>query len=160
RGGVGLRHRPPHRRPAAPGDRRQWPRRGAGAEGYTPGVGGGGCGTHTGPGGETGTGMSGRARSGAGAGGGGGEQRRRGERGGGGQVKVTSLRGLAELVDEGTKGLLVPPDDKLALARAARILLEDEPRRRRMGEAARQRARTRFPLSETVRALQEVYRGG
>jgi glycosyltransferase involved in cell wall biosynthesis len=75
-------------------------------------------------------------------------------------VVASNLPGLAELVADGETGLLVPPDDKLALARASRVLLEDEPRRRRMGEAARERARTRFPLSETVRAVQEVYRGG
>jgi glycosyltransferase involved in cell wall biosynthesis len=75
-------------------------------------------------------------------------------------VLASNLPGLADLVADGETGLLVPPDDKLALARAARVLLEDEPRRRRMGEVARERARTHFPLSETTRALQEVYRGG
>lgn len=72
-------------------------------------------------------------------------------------VIASALPGLVELMPPDEPGLLVPPDDKLALARALRALLDDEPRRRRLGEAARDHAAGRFPVAETVRVLVGVY---
>jgi glycosyltransferase involved in cell wall biosynthesis len=52
-----------------------------------------------------------------------------------------ALGGVPEVVSDGVTGLLVPPDDPVALAAALRRLLEDEPLRMRLGAAARQAAR-------------------
>jgi glycosyltransferase involved in cell wall biosynthesis len=49
---------------------------------------------------------------------------------------------LPWLVEEGRCGILVPPDDRAALAAAMNLLAADEPLRRRMGEAASHRARS------------------
>jgi len=54
-------------------------------------------------------------------------------------------------------GLVVPPGDAGALARAVRALLEDDALRRRMGEAARSRAHRLFSTEEMMRGLEAVY---
>jgi phosphatidylinositol alpha-mannosyltransferase len=54
-------------------------------------------------------------------------------------------------------GLLVPPGDSAALTDALVSLLEDEPRRRAFGEAARLLAQERYAWSDIARRLAEVY---
>jgi rhamnosyl/mannosyltransferase len=58
----------------------------------------------------------------------------------------------------GETGLVVPPGDATALARAITRLLGDPEERRRMGEAGRRRAREVFSTGRMVRELLEVYR--
>lgn len=53
---------------------------------------------------------------------------------------VAGDSGLAEAVDSGETGLVVPPEDVPALTAALESLLADEEKRRRMGEQARERA--------------------
>jgi glycosyltransferase involved in cell wall biosynthesis len=57
-------------------------------------------------------------------------------------------------------GLVVPPNDPAALAAAVNQLLQDEPRRRQMGEAARRRAQIHFSLdamlTQTLAFYQEA----
>jgi glycosyltransferase involved in cell wall biosynthesis len=57
---------------------------------------------------------------------------------------------LPYLADDGKEGLLAEPGDLAALARALERLACDEPLRRRLGEAAQQRARTRPTWEETA----------
>jgi len=52
----------------------------------------------------------------------------------------TRIVGLRDAVEDGVTGVLVPPKDAEALARALADLLSDEPRRRALGLAARERA--------------------
>jgi glycosyltransferase involved in cell wall biosynthesis len=54
--------------------------------------------------------------------------------------------GPAEIVEHGTTGLLVPPEDVDALAESILELIRDEPMRRRLGAAGAERARD-FALS-------------
>jgi glycosyltransferase involved in cell wall biosynthesis len=51
-------------------------------------------------------------------------------------VVVTPNTGAQDIVTHGREGLIVPPRDAGALAEALRVLYEDEPRRRAMGDAA------------------------
>jgi D-inositol-3-phosphate glycosyltransferase len=44
--------------------------------------------------------------------------------------------GMPDAVHDGVSGVLVPPSDPAALARAASALLADDARREQMGEAA------------------------
>lgn len=73
-------------------------------------------------------------------------------------VPVVSTRevGVPECVDDGVTGLLVPPDDPVALAAALDELLADPERRAAMGEAGMAAAAERFDLREQVRRLAEV----
>lgn len=64
--------------------------------------------------------------------------------------------GPAEVVAHGETGLVVPPGDTDALVAAVAELLRDEPRRRRMGQAARARARARWDAAATTRALESL----
>jgi len=66
--------------------------------------------------------------------------------------------GVPEVVEEGRTGLLVPPENPVALAEAIRSLLADGELRRRMGEAGRQAVLTRYSEEEMCRQMWELYR--
>lgn len=73
-------------------------------------------------------------------------------------VVATRVPGHEDVVEHNTTGLLVPPNDPRALADAAASLLADPERRRRMGEAGRERARREFSVGRMVAATAAVYR--
>jgi glycosyltransferase involved in cell wall biosynthesis len=62
------------------------------------------------------------------------------------------------VVEDGVTGLLVPPLDAPALVGAVRRLADSPQLRRRLGEAARERAVARFDLSVVARATRDLYR--
>jgi glycosyltransferase involved in cell wall biosynthesis len=64
---------------------------------------------------------------------------------------------LAEAVVEGETGLLVPPGDKMALARATCRLLEDEGLRLRLGEAGRARVERHYAARAAVEGTARLY---
>lgn len=74
-------------------------------------------------------------------------------------VPVIAARsgGNAELVRHRVTGLLVPPRQPRALARAMVALLDDEAARRAMGAAARADARDRFSLRACVNQYESLY---
>jgi L-malate glycosyltransferase len=72
-------------------------------------------------------------------------------------VAATAVGGNPELIEAGRSGLLVPPADAAAFAAAVVQLLENPARRRALGEAARERVRSRFSLAATVRRYEELY---
>jgi glycosyltransferase involved in cell wall biosynthesis len=71
---------------------------------------------------------------------------------------VSRVGGLPELVVDGECGLIVPPRDPDALARAVLRLADDRPLARRMGERARERIRVRFGIRETIERTLALYR--
>ena len=74
-------------------------------------------------------------------------------------VVATTAGALPEVVGtDGTTGCLVPPRDPRALAESVNRLLEDEPRRREMGRAARRRVLEQFSWEKSTRRLVDVYR--
>jgi glycosyltransferase involved in cell wall biosynthesis len=66
--------------------------------------------------------------------------------------------GLLELVTDGETGLLVPPRDAKALRVAVERLLAHPELRKRLGEAARVRARERFGWDAVIERTLDVYR--
>lgn len=72
-------------------------------------------------------------------------------------VVVTGVGGLPDLIEDGTHGFVVPPQDPGALADAAGRLLTDGELRVRLGAAARERRRAEFDIGVMVERLQELY---
>lgn len=72
-------------------------------------------------------------------------------------VVATRVGGVPDIVVEGETGLLVPPRDPTALARAAVELLRDRDRAARMGAAGRKRMRSMFTIEETVGRVESLY---
>jgi glycosyltransferase involved in cell wall biosynthesis len=72
-------------------------------------------------------------------------------------VVAGAVGGLLDLVADGETGLLVPPRDVPALRGALERLLGDRELRRRMGEAARERVRTRLAWPAVTDATLAAY---
>jgi glycosyltransferase involved in cell wall biosynthesis len=70
---------------------------------------------------------------------------------------ATDVGGTAEAVEDGETGLLVPPRDPAALARAAAELIRDPDRRARMAEAGRRRHAALFGVERMVAGTARVY---
>jgi len=72
-------------------------------------------------------------------------------------IVATRVGGNAELIDSGMSGLLVPPQDPDALARAILTYFTERSTARRHGKAARQVAERRFSLSRMVADYSSLY---
>lgn len=73
-------------------------------------------------------------------------------------VVASDVGGIPELIRDGVDGVLVPSRDSRRLASAIESLLEDEPRRRALGENARGRALSEFTPARERAAWVECYR--
>ena len=66
---------------------------------------------------------------------------------------ATRLPGIAELIEDGRTGVLVPPGDPPALAAALRALIGDPLRRARLGAAGAARVRRAFDMNRGIALL-------
>ena len=73
-------------------------------------------------------------------------------------VVATDVGGVAELVQHGRTGVLVPPGRPAELADALGRLLGDPAERRRLGDAGRERRRAEFDYDRTLRRFADLYR--
>jgi glycosyltransferase involved in cell wall biosynthesis len=71
---------------------------------------------------------------------------------------VSDVGGLPEIVDHGTTGIVVPPEDVDALTRAIVELARDPQRVRTLGAAARQRAVGSFSADAAAAGVARLYR--
>ncbi len=71
-------------------------------------------------------------------------------------VVATDVGGIREIMTDGEDGLIVPPRNPAALARALARLVTDEALRRRLGAAARTRARRDFTLARMERETMAI----
>jgi len=72
-------------------------------------------------------------------------------------VVATTAGALPEVVENEKSGILVPPRDANALAKAIRRLLKDESLRQAMGAEGRRRVESNFTWEEAARKTVEVY---
>jgi len=72
-------------------------------------------------------------------------------------VIATNVGGPAEILTDGREGLLLPPRQAPAWARAIGALAEDPERRAAMGRAGRERVQRGFTLADHVDAVLDVY---
>ena len=72
-------------------------------------------------------------------------------------VVASAVGGIPEVITDGLDGLLVPPADPDALARAISSLLTDPSRRAQIGEAGYRTVAERFSIDAQVRRIEAVY---
>ena len=72
-------------------------------------------------------------------------------------VVSTRVGGVPDVIDDGTTGRLVPPDDPTALADAMGDLLADAGLRSRLSAAARPWALNRYGSARLVRDVDRLY---
>ena len=72
-------------------------------------------------------------------------------------VVATAVGGTPEAVEDGVSGLLVPPRDPGALAKAMTVLLSDPPAARRLGQMGRARVAKFFTLDRMVEETEALY---
>ena len=72
-------------------------------------------------------------------------------------VIAAAVGGVPELVEDGGNGVLIPPGDVKAFARALGALSADETLRRRMGAALREKGERCFSLAAMGRRQREIY---
>jgi glycosyltransferase involved in cell wall biosynthesis len=72
-------------------------------------------------------------------------------------IVATNAGGIPEVVKDGETGILVPPRDARAMARAIVSLLTHSDERRQMGEAGLKRLRSRFTVERMVSETASVY---
>lgn len=69
----------------------------------------------------------------------------------------TPVSAIPELIEDGVNGLLIPPDDAAALAKAIEQLARDPARRSAMGHAGEKRVRTDFDHLSAIVKLIELF---
>ena len=67
-------------------------------------------------------------------------------------------QGIAEVIDHGTNGFLVGPENERELALAMRMLLHEPERRRNLAAASRDTILDRFTVQQQARNLGRIYR--
>jgi glycosyltransferase involved in cell wall biosynthesis len=67
-------------------------------------------------------------------------------------------QGIAEIIQHGSNGFLVGPDNERELTLALAMLLRDGPRRRNLGAAARDTILERLTLAQQAESLARIYR--
>jgi len=72
-------------------------------------------------------------------------------------VVASAVGGIPEMIEDGRSGLLVPPHDRDALARAVSRLLLDHPYADMLGRAGRELVHERFCVELMVRAVESIY---
>ena len=73
-------------------------------------------------------------------------------------VVASAVGGIPDQIRHDKEGLLIPPGDTDAFGDALIALLRDPDRARRLGEAGRRRATSRFSHATMVRQIEDVYR--
>ncbi len=73
-------------------------------------------------------------------------------------VVTTDLSGVKEIIKNGVNGVVVPPDDPHALARAITEFMEDRRRWRIMGQEGRKVMEAKFDIDNTASKMEKLYK--
>jgi glycosyltransferase involved in cell wall biosynthesis len=73
-------------------------------------------------------------------------------------VVASAVDGLAEIIQDGKSGLLVPPDDPAAFAAALTRLCRDAALRQTLGHTARREVETRFAVERIAAQFETLCR--
>ena len=73
-------------------------------------------------------------------------------------IIATNIDGITEQITDGKDGILVPPKDPYALAKAIIRVLADRESGKIMGLAARRKVEQEFSVEKMVAETEEVYR--
>ncbi len=73
-------------------------------------------------------------------------------------VVATEVGGNPEIIHDGDTGLLIPPDDEPALARALARMIEDDAFRQRCGQAAERWVEEHASIESVARSCEALYR--
>lgn len=69
----------------------------------------------------------------------------------------TPVGGIAEAVEEGVNGFLVPPGDANTLAEKINLIANDKGLREKMGQESYRIAKEKFDINVTIKQLEEIY---
>ena len=72
-------------------------------------------------------------------------------------VVATAAGGAPEIVQNGITGILVPPKDPQAIAKAVLYILQDSQVRQKMGSAGQRRTQEHFSLDRNIKETQAIY---
>ncbi|MCX5886611.1 MAG: glycosyltransferase, partial [Proteobacteria bacterium] len=72
-------------------------------------------------------------------------------------IVASRVGGIPEAVEDGKTGILVPPQDAQALARAIAFLLDNPEQTREMGQAGRRRAEQLFDEKKMIDRICSLY---
>jgi glycosyltransferase involved in cell wall biosynthesis len=73
-------------------------------------------------------------------------------------VISTTVSGIPELIEDMKTGLLIPPEDDMALANAIILLMKDKALREQLGTAGRRKVIEAFEINQNVEALMQIFR--
>ena len=73
-------------------------------------------------------------------------------------VVATTTGGIPEVVSNGVNGILVPPRNPQALAKAVVTILQNNELAKKLGQAGRETVEKRFTVDRMVEGTLEVYR--
>ena len=72
-------------------------------------------------------------------------------------VICTNITGIAEIVDDGVSGILVPPNDEDALSKALMKVIGDYELREALGENARRKIKEKFDIEKNILQFVRVF---
>jgi glycosyltransferase involved in cell wall biosynthesis len=72
-------------------------------------------------------------------------------------IVATEVGGIPDLIRDGDEGVLVPPDDPVAMSNAVAMLIGDPRLAAELGDRARLRQREHFDLAGNIREIEELY---
>ncbi len=72
-------------------------------------------------------------------------------------IVATRWRAIPDLIEDGKEGILIPPEDPVALAEKLKVLLSSPDTRRQMGSTARKKFLAEFTLEEHLNKMERVF---